>query len=136
MNPQEQSDPQSIEQLILQDGRYRLEAFSFLHEGLARAVRTVHGQGESSHVTGQQLCNALRDLARQRYGLMSAAVLRRWGIHGSIDFGHMVYLLIEHGLMRKTEEDSVEDFRDQFDLPGDFDTSEEISLDQNDQPSE
>ena len=40
----------------------------------------------------------------------------------------MVSLLIQHGLMRKTEEDSIEDFRDVFDLDRDFDTSDDIRL--------
>ena len=80
------------------------------------------------HVSGQVLCESLRDLARERFGLMAPAVLKRWGIHGSVDFGKMVYLLIEHGLMRKTDEDSVEDFRDVFDLNRDFDTTDEIRL--------
>lgn len=119
-----------VEQIILADGRYRLEAFSFLHEGLAQAVKEVHGadKGASSHVSGQQLCDNLRKLAMQRYGLMAPTVLRRWGIRGSIDFGQMVYLLIEHGLMRKTDDDSIEDFRDNFDLDRDFDTSDAIRL--------
>ena len=120
----------NIEQVIAEDGRYRMEAFGFLHEGLARAVQTVYGEEDSpgGHVTGQQLCLPLRDLACERYGLMAPAVLRRWGVHESIDFGNMVYLLIQHGLMRKTEDDSVEDFRDVFHLDRDFDTSENIQL--------
>ncbi len=121
----------NIEKVIADDGRYRMEAFGFLHEGLARAVQTVYGQEESQaggHVSGQQLCLSLRDLACERYGLMAPAVLRRWGVHESVDFGNMVYLLIQHGLMRKTEEDSVEDFREVFHLDRDFDTSEEIQL--------
>jgi uncharacterized repeat protein (TIGR04138 family) len=120
-----------IEKVIAEDGRYRMEAFGFLHEGLARAVQTVYGSEEGQtggHVTGQQLCLSLRDLACERYGLMAPVVLRQWGVHESIDFGNMVYLLIRHGLMRKTQEDSVEDFRGVFHLDRDFDTSEEIRL--------
>jgi uncharacterized repeat protein (TIGR04138 family) len=59
---------------------------------------------------------------------MAPAVLRSWGIRESIDFGNMVYLLIEHGMMRKTEEDTVEDFRDVFYLEKDFDVSDKIRL--------
>lgn len=120
-----------VEQIILSDGRYRLEAFSFLHEGLAQAVKAIHGgekAGPSSHVTGQQLCENLKNLARDRYGLLAPTVLRRWGVRGSIDFGQMVYLLIEHGLMRKTDDDSIEDFRDNFDLDRDFDITPDIRM--------
>jgi uncharacterized repeat protein (TIGR04138 family) len=120
----------SIEEVILADGRYRLEAYGFLHESLARAVRDVYGgeAGAGGHVSGQQLAESFRRLAMDRYGLMAPAVLRRWGIHASIDIGQMVYLLIDNGFMRKTEDDSVEDFRDVFDLDRDFDTSDEIHL--------
>ncbi len=127
---QSEEDKKSIEQIIAEDGRYHPEAFGLLHEGLSRAVGTVHGepQGPGHHVTGQQLCESLHNLALDRYGLMAPAVLRRWGIRDSIDFGNMVYLLIQHGLMRKTEEDSIEDFRDVFNLDRDFDRSDDIRL--------
>jgi uncharacterized repeat protein (TIGR04138 family) len=125
----------SVEQIILEDGRYRLEAFGFLHEGLAHAVKEVYGEktggsktGATNHVSGQQLCLSLRELALERYGLMAPTVLRRWGIEGSIDFGNMVYLLIDHGLMRKTDEDSIEDFRNVFSFDRDFDYSDELRM--------
>ncbi|MCD4825457.1 MAG: hypothetical protein K8S55_12740 [Phycisphaerae bacterium] len=138
-NEDESKATRNIEQVIAEDGRYSMDAFGFLHESLGQSVKKVYGdsesggsgssgEGGSSHVTGRQLCDSLRDAARERWGLMAPAVLRQWGIHGSIDFGHMVYLLIEHGFMRKTEDDSVEDFRDMFDLDRDFDTSDEIRL--------
>ncbi|MBS3821315.1 MAG: hypothetical protein GVY16_05120 [Planctomycetes bacterium] len=116
----------SIEQVIHEDGRYRPEAFGFLHEGLARAVQNVYGEkaGPGGHVSGRQLCLSLRDLACERYGMLAPVVLRRWGIRESIDFGNMVYLLIDNGFMRKTDEDSIEDFRDVFDVAKDFDPGE------------
>jgi len=106
-----------IEDVISTDGRYRPEAFGLLHEGLARAVKDTHGREREegdNHVTGQQLCESIRDLAMDRYGMMARAVLQMWGVTGSLDFGNMVYLLIENGYMRKTEEDSLNDFKDVF----------------------
>ncbi len=122
--------PKNIEAVIRDDGRYSPEAFNFLHEGLGQAVEKTHGNKAvpNGHVSGQALCESLRDLARERYGLLAPAVLRRWGVNESIDFGKMVYLLIDHGLMRKTDEDSIEDFRDNFDLDKDFDTTADIKL--------
>ncbi|MBN1941990.1 MAG: hypothetical protein JW849_01735 [Phycisphaerae bacterium] len=130
MDKSEEQPAKSIEEVIAEDGRYRVEAFGFLHEGLSRAVKDVYEdtEGPGHHVTGQQLCGALRNLAMERYGLMAPAVLRSWGVRESIDFGNMVYLLIEHGMMRKTEEDTVEDFRDVFHLETDFDTSGSIRM--------
>ncbi len=131
MDKSEEQPVKTIEEVIAEDGRYRVEGFGFLHEGLSRAVKDVYSddqEGPGHHVTGQQLCLSLRDLAIDRYGLMAPAVLRSWGIRESIDFGNMVYLLIEHGMMRKTEEDTVEDFRDVFYLEKDFDVSDKIRL--------
>ena len=110
----------SMEQVILEDGRYPLEAFSFLHDGLSKAVREIYGEEARSegqrHVTGRQLCEAMRDLAIERWGMLARTVLSKWHIHETIDFGNMVYLLVESGFMRKTDEDSIEDFRDVYDF--------------------
>ena len=118
--------------VIARDGRYPPDAFSFLREGMNRAVEKVHGpeaKGESqSHVTGAQVCQAMRDLAIERWGMLAKTVLAKWRIHATIDFGNMVYLLIEHSLMRKTPEDSVEDFRDVYDFDEAFGGTSEFEL--------
>lgn len=109
----------AMEEVIRADGRYPMEAYAFLHEGLNTAVQETHGEDVAlgqRHVTGKQICMALRKLAMERWGLLAATVLARWNIHATIDFGNMVYLLIENDFMRKTEEDSLEDFRDVYDL--------------------
>lgn len=114
----EQEPMKPMQQVIVDDGRYAPEAFAFLHEGLNRAVQEVYrgqaGPEGQHHVSGQELCRALRDLAIERWGLMAKTVLAKWGIRRTIDFGNMVYLLIEHDYMRKTDEDSIEDFRDVY----------------------
>jgi len=121
----------SLEDVVREDGRFPLEAFGFLHDGLARAVREVYGdpaedeppaEGEPppKHVTGRQLCEGLRAEAIERWGLMARTVLHRWNVRATIDFGHMVYLLIENKLMQKTDSDSIEDFRDAYDFGSAF----------------
>lgn len=122
----------SMDELIRSDGRYPPAAYAFLHEGLARAVKAAHGgevtEGAQSHVSGQQLCFALRDLAIERWGMLARPVLERWNIRATLDFGNMVYLLIHHEYMRKTDEDSLEDFRDVFDFDKAFDTHDHFEL--------
>jgi len=118
------TDPthKKLHEVIRKDGRYPFEAFAFLQEGLTRAVQTAHGNeaiGDPKrphHVSGQQLCCALRDEAVERWGLLAGTVLKRWNIHATIDFGNMVYLLVNNDLMHKTDEDSLEDFRDVYDF--------------------
>ena len=126
----------SMEQVIRDDGRYPMEAFEFLHEGLSRAVGQVYGDKAAQpasdpnqkHVSGSQLCNALREEAVARWGLLAQTVLNQWNIHATIDFGNMVYLLIRHSFMRKTEGDSLEDFRDVYEFPAAFNGEEGFDL--------
>jgi len=121
----------SMEEVIRADGRYPPDAFGFLHEGLNQAVRQVYGeQGEpyQRHVSGPQLCEALRDLAIERWGMLARTVLASWGIRETVDFGNMVYLLVESRLMRKTDEDSLEDFRNVYDFAEAFPVTDEFEM--------
>lgn len=105
-------------QAVATAGVYHIDAYAFLQEGLEYTVRRAHGEKRENHthVTGQQLCEGLKDLALQKYGLMAGIVLQRWNITSTIDFGNMVYALISAGLLAKTDQDSLEDFRNVFDL--------------------
>jgi len=108
----------SMEQLILDDGRYPPEAYAFLHAGLAKAVHQIHGNqpvpADQRHVSGRELCLALRDLAIERWGQLAAVVLGKWRINTTRDFGNMVFLLVEAGYMKATDQDSVDDFCDVY----------------------
>ncbi|MDZ4832111.1 MAG: hypothetical protein SGJ09_18195 [Phycisphaerae bacterium] len=102
-------------------GPYPPEAFLFVREGLNHTVTKVHLDAEqlpeaSRHVSGQQLCIGLRDYAIDRYGLLAPTVLRTWNIRRTDDFGRIVFAMIEHGLMSKTSDDTLEDFRAVFDF--------------------
>lgn len=68
------------------------------------------------HVTGQELCQAIREYAVRQFGYMAKPVLNNWGIHKTGDFGEIVYNLIKIGMMRKTHEDRREDFDDVYDF--------------------
>lgn len=98
-------------------GPYPLGAYEFVRDGLAHAVSLVHGDktsnekgDESRHISGQQLCFGLKDFALKQYGLLARTVLGRWSITQTSDFGRIVFAMIDAGLMRKTDEDSLEDF--------------------------
>jgi uncharacterized repeat protein (TIGR04138 family) len=102
-------------------GGYPIEAFEFVRDGLAYTVSRIHEQPDSlpplaRHVSGQQLCLGLRDHALDRWGMMAATVLTSWNIHRTDDFGRIVFAMIEHGVMSKTPQDSLADFRGVFDF--------------------
>jgi uncharacterized repeat protein (TIGR04138 family) len=106
--------------------RYPIDAFHFVRRGLDFTVHHIHENPElldeaERHVSGQQLCRGLRDFAVAEYGLLARAILARWNIHRTEDFGHIVFAMVDGGLMQKTEEDSLRDFADGFDFDSAFD---------------
>ncbi len=144
----------TIEQVVEELGLYPLEAFEFVHRGLRHAVTTVHGeqpsQGQdppraaasagsaarapgaqapapdSHHVSGQQLCLALRDLALSQWGYLARTVLRRWNITSTYDFGRIVFALVDNGLMSTSQQDTIDDFRGVYDFNTAFETDYRI----------
>ena len=120
----------SLQEIVGELGAYDVEALRFVQEGLSYAVNKFHGELEdpkaSRHVSGQQLCQGLREYALARWGMMARAVLERWGISSTIDFGKIVYALIDARYMSRTEHDSIEDFRDVYDFKAAFDADYRI----------
>jgi uncharacterized repeat protein (TIGR04138 family) len=102
-------------------GPYPLEAFNFVREGLNDTVEQCHPDlahlpEESRHVSGQQLCIGLRDFAIRQYGMLAPLVLGQWNITRTDDFGRIVFAMIDAGIMSRTPEDSLEDFRAVYDF--------------------
>jgi len=120
-----------IERAIREDGRYPPEAYEFLHRGLEYATRMVHGDEPAQgprHVSGQQLCEGLRGLAREQWGPLARDVLARWNIRATRDFGEMIYFLINLGVMGKQDADRPEDFHEVYGFDQAF-NSYQISFD-------
>ncbi|RMF71674.1 MAG: hypothetical protein D6744_17620 [Planctomycetota bacterium] len=113
----------SFEERVWEDGRYPLQAYEFLHEGLKYTTRRCWGDVSSTeprHVTGQQLAEGLRDYAIERWGALAPVVLRHWNIRSTLDFGKMVFFLVEMQLMGKQDSDRLEDFADVYDFDDAF----------------
>ena len=120
----------SVPKLALDLGPYPQEAFEFVQRGLSYTVQKIHHSqtdpDASRHVSGQQLCEGLREFAFRQWGMLARVVLERWGINATLDFGRIVFTLIEAGQMQKTPDDSIEDFRDVYDFKA-FDTGYRIA---------
>lgn len=76
---------------------------------------------QSRHVSGQELCLGLRSLAVEKYGLLAHTVLRGWGVRSTEDFGKIVYAMVDTGLLRTSEDDSLDDFRGVYEFAEAFD---------------
>ncbi|MCA9100815.1 MAG: hypothetical protein KDA63_06695 [Planctomycetales bacterium] len=72
------------------------------------------------HLTGQELCEAIRRYSLDQYGLMAKVVFNNWGVTSTSDFGEIVFNMIDIGRMKKTESDRREDFDDVFDFDKDL----------------
>jgi uncharacterized repeat protein (TIGR04138 family) len=124
-----------LAELLRRDKRFHLDAYVFVFDALRYAHEQL-GMGKSPgsiddtivadeteeerHITGQQLCEAIRLYAVKQYGGMAKSVLNHWGVHNTGDFGEIVFNLISIGQMRKTDNDRREDFDHVFNFDGAF----------------
>jgi len=109
--------------LAIDDGRYSPYAFQFLFEGLDHAVK-LHKrhqrEGAARHVSGQELIEGMKAYARELFGPLAAYVWRTWGIRETIDWGNIVFLLVDAELLTRQDGDTLDDFRSGFDFDREF----------------
>jgi uncharacterized repeat protein (TIGR04138 family) len=114
---------ETLRVLARKDGRYAPEAFGFLSEALDYAVRLAGkdtAKGAERHISGQEVLAGLKACAREQFGPLAAHVWRAWGIRDTIDWGNIVFLLVDEGLLRRQSEDTIDDFRPSFDFDREF----------------
>ena len=102
-------------------------SLQFTQEKLQRTAAHVLHE-EEAHITGQELCDGLRELALQKFGLMTKTVLRHWGVSSTDDIGRIVFELIERGEMRKTENDALDHFAEVFDFDDAFERGYRVDV--------
>jgi uncharacterized repeat protein (TIGR04138 family) len=130
-----------VEKLLREDRRYKLEAYAFVFEALnyahevlglgvdkpsdaepaekrtkVKAREQTKEKEPEKHLTGQQLCEAIRLYALEQYGYMAKTVLNSWGVNNTGDFGEIVFNLIRIKQMKKTKDDRREDFDNVYDF--------------------
>jgi len=96
-----------ISDISEKDKRYHKEAYLFV---LVALEYTLSMEKKRRHLSGQELSKGIADYARYQYGYMAKIVLESWDLKTTLDFGEIVYLMIEQGLMSKTQDDRKEDF--------------------------
>ncbi|MCG8468673.1 MAG: hypothetical protein MJB57_10770 [Gemmatimonadetes bacterium] len=75
------------------------------------------------HISGQEVAEAVRDLALERYGPLARQVLEHWGIHATADIGEIVFALVDGGVLIKQPEDTREDFEGLYSFEEAFEDS-------------
>lgn len=146
-----------IVKLLCEDRRYAWEAYIFVRESLFYAQEVLEmgaapdevaepdapfaegkfqranssadcaDQRPERHLTGQQLCQAIRNYALDQYGYLAQAVLNHWGVRCTGDIGEIVYNLIKIEEMKQSPTDRREDFDDVYDFDEVFRHNYQIS---------
>jgi uncharacterized repeat protein (TIGR04138 family) len=141
--------------IIAGDPRFSIEAYAFVLEALDHARvhkiealnraeapsppsprRSAKGKARgrkgprAGHVTGRELCEAVRKLALGQYGLLAATVLAHWGIRSTSDIGDIVYNMIAAGDLEKTPSDSRADFNNVYDFASALKPNLALALDE------
>ena len=98
----------NLEKLAREDGRFNPNGVRFVYEGLGYTVKNI--VDEPNHVSGQTLCEGLKQLAVEKWGRLAMLVLNNWGIKTTRDFGEIVYMMIANKWMSAQPNDSIEDF--------------------------
>ena len=111
-----------LAQVVKEDPRYPIEAYLFLRHAMDLTMRILNKpeNGPGRHVSGQELLEGIRQHALQEFGPIARTVLRAWGITRTEDFGELVFNLVKHGLLGKTEKDSKADFAGGYDFHAAF----------------
>ena len=114
----------AVEEVAEQDGRYRKEAYFFVYAALEYTIDKTgkRGSGDTpSHVTGEELLMGISEYGQDQYGPMTKTVFESWGVKATLDFGEIVFVLVNAEMLGKTSEDSIEDFRDVYNFDEEFD---------------
>lgn len=112
-----------IKLICREDNRYDAGAYVFIRQALDFTLTGIREQEKTNshrHVTGQELCEGIRDYTLEKYGPMASTLLNTWGIHRTEDFGQIVFNLVEYGIFGMTESDRIEDFNAVYDFEKTF----------------
>lgn len=103
-----------LEKIARDDGRYSPCIVNFIYEGLRYTGQEI--VDETTHVSGQTLCEGLKQLAIEKWGRLAMLVLNTGGVKTTRDLGEIVYLMIENQWMSAQPTDTIEDFDDVYDF--------------------
>ncbi len=112
-------DDQVLERLRERNPRFREMAYVFVLSALHYVLQHLT---ETRHISGRELAEGVRDLAREQFGPLARTVLEHWGIRETGDVGDVVFALVESGILIKQDEDTRADFEDVYDFDQAFRT--------------
>ena len=102
-----------MDQIRLRERRFDEHAYLFV---LAALEFCQTRMSERRHIGGRELAVSCRDLALERYGVLSRHVLDHWGIRSTADIGDVVFTLVDLNLLISQPSDSRADFIGVYDF--------------------
>ena len=103
----------AFRELEKRDGRFHERAYLFVLAALEYAQGRLPAR---RHLSGGELAWACRDFALDQFGLLASTVLAYWGVAATEDFGRIVFMLIDVGLLARQDSDRIEDFDQVYDF--------------------
>ncbi|MDZ4815487.1 MAG: hypothetical protein SGI71_04390 [Verrucomicrobiota bacterium] len=112
---------EALTTIICEDSRFDEEAYHFVREALNHTMKRLKkAQQTNQHVSGQELLEGIRDYALDQFGPMSKTVFECWGIRNCENFGEVVFNLVNKGVLGKTDNDKLDDFKNGFNFDDAF----------------
>jgi len=114
---------EAVEEIVAENPKYATEAYYFVSAALRRAFENsgADSKSGSKHVSGGDLLEATRDFALEEFGPMAGAVMENWGLEEALDIGKIVFGMVEKGVLSASKNDSLDDFRQGFNLIDELD---------------
>lgn len=110
----------TVDKIVLENTKYSKGAYYFVREALEFTIKNLGPEDlveqRPYHISGQKLLEGIREYALLQYGPMTMTVFNRWNIKNCEDFGHIVFKLVDYGVLGKTDADSITDFKNGYDF--------------------
>jgi len=103
----------ALAEIRRRDGKFNERAYVFVLAALEFAQTRLPAR---RHLSGVELAWACRDFALEQFGMLANSVLTHWGIQTTDDFGQIVFMLIDVGLLAQQPTDRLEDFERVYDF--------------------
>jgi uncharacterized repeat protein (TIGR04138 family) len=103
----------ALAEIRKRDGKYNERAYVFVLAALEFAQTRLPAR---RHLSGPELAWACRDFALEQFGMLANSVLTHWGVQTTEDFGQIVFILIDVGLLARQPTDRLEDFEHVYDF--------------------
>jgi len=102
-----------MDRIRLREPRYDEQAYLFVLSALEYTQSKIDAR---RHISAAELASSFRELALERFGLMSRMVFEHWGVSSTSDIGEIVFTLVDLGFLVKQPNDTREEFAGLYDF--------------------